>query len=303
MTSILAIVPGDRALAGEVWGLALALQGDRQLALSIGDEAVGPRGLSVNAVYRAVGWKTPQQLAQLVDDVVKKEGMTRVICPRGELGLMTAARFARLTDAALFSGVAQGSGLDSVVIPIYGGQVMAEVEVDAPLAVLIPRARAFRAEVSALDGTTLTALHASPMGVDPDAALQLLAEQRDEGPQLESASIVVSGGRGLGGPQGFERLDRLAAIVGGTVAASRAAVDAGWIDQSRQVGQTGVTVTPEVYFAIGISGAIQHLAGMRQAKRVVAINADPNAPIFRHADLGVVGDFAAVLDGMLEVLQ
>nr|WP_243239662.1 electron transfer flavoprotein subunit alpha/FixB family protein [Sulfobacillus harzensis] len=289
-------------MAEEVWGLALALKGDRLLALSLDEAVLGPTNGGVDAVYRADGWHTAQQVARLVDQVVKKEGITRVICPRGEFGLMTAARLAHLTDAALFSGVAQGSQADSVVIPIYGGQVMADVELDAPLAVFIPRARAFTAEVSALDGATMV-LQASPDSNDPDAALQLLAEQQDEGPQLESASIVVSGGRGLGAPEGFERLERLAALVGGTVGASRAAVDAGWIDQSRQVGQTGVTVAPDVYFAIGISGAIQHLAGMRQAKRVVAINADPNAPIFRHADLGVVGDFASVLDGMLDVLQ
>jgi electron transfer flavoprotein alpha subunit len=138
---------------------------------------------------------------------------------------------------------------------------------------------------------------------DPDLRPQLMDQTPVTGTSLETALVVVSGGRGLGSPEGFAILQRLADRLGAVVGASRAAVDAGWIDASHQVGQTGVTVSPDLYFAIGISGAVQHLAGMEQSRHVVAINTDPTAPIFRHADIGVQGSFDSVIAGMLAALE
>ncbi|HVC42187.1 MAG TPA: electron transfer flavoprotein subunit alpha/FixB family protein [Candidatus Saccharimonadales bacterium] len=124
------------------------------------------------------------------------------------------------------------------------------------------------------------------------------------GPKLEEAPIVISGGRGLGDPKNFELLDQLAAVLGNAaVGASRAVVDAGWVPYAMQVGQTGKTVKPAVYLAFGISGAMQHTVGMKGAKAIVAVNRDENAPIFKLADLGIVGDALKVLPALVEELQ
>jgi len=120
---------------------------------------------------------------------------------------------------------------------------------------------------------------------------------------IEKADIIVSGGRGIGGREGFKLLEDLAAELNGVVAGSRKAVDAGWIPHDRQVGQTGKTVKPRIYFAIGISGAAQHLFGIREAKCVVAINIDPEAPIFENSDYGIVGDYRLIVPALIRILR
>ena len=122
-------------------------------------------------------------------------------------------------------------------------------------------------------------------------------------PNIEEAEILVSGGAGVGGPEGYEVLKKLAAALGGSIAASRAAVDAGWIDHAYQVGQTGTTVKPKIYFACGISGAIQHVAGMQNSGLIVAINTNENAPIFDIADIGIVGDLYKVIPAIIEEID
>lgn len=180
--------------------------------------------------------------------------------------------------------------------PVYGGRLVEEVELqtlNTRLATLRP---------------SLFPLIESGNGCQPDvqiveppdptsrAATLVEALQRGEDDKpLAEARIVVSGGTGVGGPEGFEVLRDLAEAVGGVIGASRAAVDAGWVAPELQVGQTGTVVSPDVYFACGISGAVQHRAGIRTARFIVAINIDPAAPIFRFSDAGIVGDLFDVV--------
>jgi len=200
--------------------------------------------------------------------------------------------------------VSDGDGV-SVHSSVFGGtlNVATRFESAAP-ALAIIRPKSFVAEPS---GGAAAAV--SPV-TTPIADKHRTARVTDRvadvaaGPKLEEAPIVISGGRGLGDPKNFELLDQLAAVLGNAaVGASRAVVDAGWVPYAMQVGQTGKTVKPAVYLAFGISGAMQHTVGMKGAKAIVAVNRDENAPIFKLADLGIVGDALKVLPALVEELQ
>ena len=145
-------------------------------------------------------------------------------------------------------------------------------------------------------------IHVAPEEIRTQV-LEVIKEMGDEKVDLEGAEIIVSGGRGVGGPEGFEPIRQLAEVLGATVGASRAAVDAGWIAHAHQVGQTGKTVGPKLYIACGISGAIQHLAGMSSSDVIVAINKDPDANIFSVADYGIVGNLFDVIPVLIDEIK
>ncbi len=183
--------------------------------------------------------------------------------------------------------------------PVYAGKLLSSVFVKDGTQVISLRGRAF-AQAESIGGTG-SADWVDPV-VDEDAIPSKIVgfEEKGIGVSLTDASIIVSGGRGVGGPEGFEPVRQLAEVLGAAVGASRAAVDAGWIPYEHQVGQTGKTVSPDLYFACGISGAIQHQAGMRTSKVIVAINKDAEAPIFKLAQYGIVGDLFEVLPALTD---
>ena len=185
---------------------------------------------------------------------------------------------------------------------MYGGKVFATVEAARSPVMATLRPSAY--PVPDDNGSTGTpAVLAADLPGKSRARVVEVAKKEEGVLDVQEAEIIVSGGRGLKDPANFDIIEALAGVLGGAVGASRAAVDAGWIDHSHQVGQTGKAVTPKLYVAVGISGAIQHLAGMRTAKCIVAINKDPDAPIFAMADYGVVGDLFKVVPALTEAIK
>ena len=185
--------------------------------------------------------------------------------------------------------------------PVYSGKAFATVEVSSNPALATTRPNAFPPEESGGGAAEIVAI--APPAVEAKAKL-LETKAPDAGElSIAEADIIVSGGRGLKEAANFSLIRDLAHAIGGAVGASRATVDAGWIDHQHQVGQTGRVVSPNLYIAVGISGAIQHLAGMSSSKHIVAINKDPEAPIFRVADLGVVGDLFQIVPALTEEVK
>ena len=186
--------------------------------------------------------------------------------------------------------------------PVYAGKLLSTVFVKEGTQVISLRGRAFAQAEST--GGSGTADWVDPVLEEDDIPSKIIGfEEKEGGVSLTDASIIVSGGRGVGGPEGFEPVRELAKVLGAAVGASRAAVDAGWIPYEHQVGQTGKTVSPDLYIACGISGAIQHQAGMRTSKVIVAINKDPEAPIFKLAQYGIVGDLFEILPALNEAFS
>jgi electron transfer flavoprotein alpha subunit len=188
--------------------------------------------------------------------------------------------------------------------PVFGGShiVTARFTGEGP-GIFVIRAKSFAAEPG--DGGPAAVVAAPPGEVGPTGAARIVERHLEEraGPKLDEAAVVVSGGRGLGAAESYSLIQELANLLHGAAGASRAIVDAGWVPYSHQVGQTGKTVKPTVYLACGISGATQHLVGMKGSKNIVAVNKDQDAPIFSVADLGIVGDVHKVLPALIEALK
>jgi electron transfer flavoprotein alpha subunit len=222
------------------------------------------------------------------------------------LGRDVAGRLAAKLDVPVIANgleVAAG-GQVSVQSSIFGAtqNVTTAFEGKKPAIALI-RPKSFAAESAGGGAATVSTLNAEIAEQHRAAKLVERRAEAASGPTLEEAPIVISGGRGLGDPKNFELLEQLASLIGGAVGASRAVVDAGWVPYSMQVGQTGKRVKPAIYIACGISGAMQHTVGMKNASTIIAINRDADAPIFKLADLGVVGDALKILPQLIEEIK
>ena len=224
-----------------------------------------------------------------------------VLFPATTTGKNVAPRVAAALDVMQLSDILSVEGPDTFTRPIYAGNAIATVQTSDKKLVITVRGTAFdKAAATGGSGTVEAVAAAGDTGLSTFAGSEIATSER---PELTSAKIIVSGGRALGSSEQFHALiDPLADKLGAAVGASRAAVDAGYAPNDYQVGQTGKIVAPMVYVAVGISGAIQHLAGMKDSKTIVAINKDEDAPIFQVADIGLVGDLFTLVPELTEKL-
>lgn len=234
-------------------------------------------------------------LAENIAPLIAKlgEGYDYIVTAATTTGKNFMPRVAALLDVQQISDISEVVSGDTFIRPIYAGNAIATVQSSDAKKVITVRTTAF--DATSAEGGSATI---EPAKGSADSSLSSFAGQElteSERPELTSARVVISGGRGMGNGESFKLIDSVADKLGAAVGASRAAVDAGFVPNDYQVGQTGKVVAPELYIAVGISGAIQHLAGMKDSKIIVAINKDPEAPIFQIADYGLVQDLFEAL--------
>jgi electron transfer flavoprotein alpha subunit len=291
-------------LAGEIGGEAGAV-----VVGDVSDEACqGLGAFGVAKVHRAKS--VPEGLAQPIVDVMAKvisdEGYSYALFGGGLLGFEIGAGLTARLGAGVTMEVTDVKVQDGKLVaerPILQDSQIADVDYVGEPGIIIGRLNAF--DVVERDGGSAEVvdvdIELSPWSTK--AKMVQRGEQRGEQVNIEDADVLVAGGRGLGKAENFELCQQLADVFGGAVAATRAVVDAGWYSYSAQIGQTGKTVAPKLYIAAGISGAIQHKVGMQSSENIVAINKDPNAPIFEFCDLGIVGDLHKIVPKLTEAVK
>ncbi|MGH3133086.1 MAG: electron transfer flavoprotein subunit alpha/FixB family protein [Gaiellaceae bacterium] len=247
----------------------------------------------------------PQPRVDALAALVEKDGPDAVLFAASVLASDVAAGLAARLDAGLNWDLTDLVEEDGELVgkrPALGDTALVDVGWTEPPRLGIVRAGALDAKESG-GSAEVEQFEASFSDFSTLATLVEQAQEESSGPSIEDADIIVAGGRGLGSPEAFSLLEELAAALGGAVAATRAVVDAGWYPYATQVGQTGKTVSPKLYLACGVSGAIQHKVGMQGAGTIVAVNKDPNAPIFDFCDLGVVGDLHQIVPKLTELVR
>jgi electron transfer flavoprotein alpha subunit len=288
-------------------GAAKALGGDVHVLVAGGGcEAVAAAAAQVPGVAKVLLADAPHYKDELAENVAALvvglgKDYSHVLAPASTFGKNFLPRVAALLDAAQISDIVAVKSADTFVRPIYAGNAMATVQSKDAVKVITVRSTAFEA-VPASGGSA--PVEKLPGAADTGLSRMLGRElTKSERPELTAARVVVSGGRGMGSGDNFKLLEPLADKLNAAMGASRAAVDAGYVPNDWQVGQTGKIVAPELYIAVGISGAIQHLAGMKDSRVIVAINKDEEAPIFQVADYGIVGDLFKVVPELVQALK
>ena len=288
-------------------GAASHLSGDTHLLVagsnagSVVEQARKLAGVAKILYADAGHFKNPvaEDLSRLILSLASE--YEHILAPATSFGKNLLPRVAALIDVAQISDIVKIEADGTFVRPIYAGNAMAKIKSRDKIKVITVRATAFE---PIMDENGVAAVVENLEAVSPSEKAVVSAQEltKSERPELTSASVVVSGGRGMGSGENFDILEKLADKLGAAVGASRAAVDSGYVPNDYQVGQTGKVVAPELYIAVGISGAIQHLAGMKDSKVIVAINKDPDAPIFSVADYGLVADLFEAIPEITESL-
>jgi len=314
---ILVLVDHDR---GELDQLSLrALTAARKLGQDVEAIVIGKEGTALAGIVGEYGAKvlhvashanltdyTPMASGRALKDLVEKLKPAAVLAagsPRGNEQLAHLAAFLDLPMAAECSEITLGSP-HHVLRARWAGNLIESANVHADL--LIASVLAFSTEPESANGSAATVTEFEPALEPQDYAVKVLSRDAGEskgGVTLNDAKVIVSGGRGVGGPDGFGQIEELANLLGGTVGCSRVVTSSGWRPHAEQVGQTGTKVAPDLYIAAGISGAMQHIAGMKNSKTIVVINTDPEAPILSYADYAIIGDLHQVIPALTSAIR
>ncbi len=314
---ILVLVDQDR---GELDQLSLrALTAARKLGQDVEAVVIGNEGSALAGIVGEYGAKvlhvashanitdyTPMASGRALKDLVEKLKPAAVLAagsPRGNEQLAHLAAFLDLPMAAECSEITLGSP-HHVLRARWAGNLIESANVHADI--LIATVLAFSTEPESANGGAATVVDFEPALEPQDYAVKVLSRDAGEskgGVTLNDAKVIVSGGRGVGGPDGFGQIEELANLLGGTVGCSRVVTSSGWRPHAEQVGQTGTKVAPDLYIAAGISGAMQHIAGMKNSKTIVVINTDPEAPILGYADYAIIGDLHQVIPALTSAIR
>lgn len=313
MNRILIVAEHDgshlNAATGKCVSCAMQVPDAQVDVVVLGSAAVAAQAATLAGVAQVLQVENPandSQLAAVLAPQVAalvREGYTHVFGPSTTFGKDLMPRVAALLDAPQLSDIMAVESARRFRRPIYAGNVILIVEVEAEQPVIVATVRTASFGEVARDGSATVIVCTLQVALPSHTRFVSMTKANTDRPDLQTAATVVSGGRALGSAEQFKLIEQLAATLGAAVGASRAAVDAGYAPNELQVGQTGKIISPQLYIAVGISGAIQHMTGIKDAKTIVAINKDADAPIFESADLGLVGDLFSIVPELIQRLS
>jgi electron transfer flavoprotein alpha subunit len=295
----LEILTKARSLGDEIAAVALG-KGASDAAKELGEHGAKTVYMGDDEVYDDF---IAQPATEALHQLVQEHSPELILFALNYDSRDIAGRLSARLGATLMSNVVDIESTSKAKTAVFGGAQIVDVDLEGSPTLVIVRPKSFTPEPSGGEAEVVSI----DVSIGDEAKKAKRVERHEEkaaGPKLEEAEVVISGGRGLQDPKNFELLDQLADAIGGAaVGATRAVVDAGWVPYAYQIGQTGKTVKPGVYIAVGISGATQHMVGMKGAKKIIAINKDEEAPIFQISDLGVVGDALKVVPKLIEEVK